>query len=423
MSETIEYKCPCCGGTLQFDVESQRIKCPYCDSEFDVDEMMKTEGDLTVNDDLATDGGVDWDAGEMEGMSEYQCQSCGGNLYSDKDTTATICPYCGSSVILKGRLSGVLKPDKVLPFKQTKDDAIASLQRFIDKKHFVSKRFLQENHLEENKGLYVPFWVYDADIHADIEFQGVDEERWSSGDTEYIERRYYRVERGGDIGFDHVPADGSSKIADDLMESIEPFDHSEAMDFTTAYLSGYVADKYDLDQEAVRPRVKNRIQESTVGAFRSTVHYDEVYTKSADVRTVKSSVEYVLYPVWLMSTRWNDSTFTFAMNGQTGKMVGNLPADKLRFGLATGGIFLLISVLFAFLFSMFADGFGLIPVLIGVLIGAIVAGLFFRYFYSQLKNVKPEHDADNYYRSGSMHLNVERDIYLYKRVTRRKIKN
>lgn len=423
MGETIEYKCPSCGGTLSFDVESQRVKCPYCNGEYDIDEMMKTEGNLTeVTDDLATNGGTEWESGELEGMSEYQCQSCGGDIYSDSNTSATMCPYCGNAVILKGRLSGTLKPDRVLPFKKTKEEALEALQTFIGKKHFVSKKYLLENKLEEHKGLYVPFWVYDADIDAQIEFQGVDERRWTSGDTEYTERRYYRVQRDGVIGFDHVPADGSSKIADDLMESIEPFDYNESVNFTSAYLTGYVADKYDLDQEAVRPRVKQRIQEGTIDAFRSTVHYDEVYTKNADIKTTKSSVDYVMYPVWMFSTTWEDKIFTFAMNGQTGKVVGNLPMDKLKLIGSTLGLFIGITLLFTVIYSLLNDGFDIVGVGIGLIFGALIAIVFFKHFYDQLHNVKPQHGASAYYRDGSMNLRVQKDTFLYKRTTSRKVK-
>ena len=121
MSESIEHKCPSCGASLQFDVSSQMVKCPYCDCEFSVEAMMANEGDLTVDAvDLANDAGMDWSEAELYGMTEYQCQSCGGAIYSDETTSATLCPYCGNAVILKGRLSGTLKPDKVIPFQKSK---------------------------------------------------------------------------------------------------------------------------------------------------------------------------------------------------------------------------------------------------------------------------------------------------------------
>lgn len=425
MSEVINHKCPFCGGSLEFDIGSQMVKCPYCDNEFDPNELKKNEGDLSVNDEqieLAADAGTEWEDAELYGMSEYQCKTCGGNLYTDENTSATICPYCGNAVMLKGRLSGTLKPDLVIPFQMTKEQALKGLAEHTGSKWFVAKAYKESNQLDEVKGLYVPFWVYDADLDADVVYNCVDERTWRSGNTEYTERKYYRVRRAGDIAFDHVPADGSSKMPDDLMESIEPFDHDKAMDFTTAYLSGYVADKYDIDQETVRPRVRKRMAEGAADAFASTVHYDEVSVDSSNITAKSSTVNYTLYPVWLLSTDWNGEKFMFAMNGQTGKMVGNLPMDKLRLGSATAGVFAIIAAITLGLF-FFMEDFDVGGLGIGLVIAVIAAVLFFTYFQSQLKNVKFQHGAADYYREGSMKLSVKEDVFLYKRTTTRRLNN
>ena len=422
MTEAIEHKCPSCGASLKFDAASQMVKCPYCDCEFSVEAMMANEGDLTIDvNDLAADGGMEWSEAELYGMTEYQCESCGGAIYSEATTSATLCPYCGNAVILKGRLSGTLKPDKVIPFQKTKEQAVDGLKDFFGGKRFVPKAFLKDNKIEEIKGLYVPFWVYDAELDAYVEYQGVDERTWTVGDTEYTERKYYHVVRAGDIAFDHVPADGSSKMPDDLMESIEPFDYNKAVDFTTGYLSGYVADKYDVDQDQVRPRVRKRMEEGSSDQFRTTVHYDEVYNKSSTISAKKSEVNYVLYPVWLMNTDWDGKKFTFAMNGQTGKMVGNLPADMIKLVSATLAVFLAIGLILTvggyYAFEEFDIG-----VTIGAfIIGGIAAAAFYAYFKGQLKTVEFQHGAHEYYRPGSMNIKVKEDKFLYKKTTSRRI--
>jgi len=424
MSDTINHKCPFCGATLEFDIGTQKVKCPYCDNEFEPEELKKNEGDLSISDEgieLASDAGTEWSEKELYGMAEYQCQSCGGDIYSDETTSATMCPYCGNAVVLKGRLSGVLKPDLVLPFQKTKEQALQGLTDHVGSKMFVAKNFLRDNKLEEVKGLYVPFWVYDADLDADVVYDCVDVRRWTSGDTEYTERKYYKVRRAGEVAFDHVPADGSSKMPDDLMESIEPFDHSKAVEFTTGYLSGYVADKYDLDQEAVRPRVRKRMAEGAADAFGSTVHYDEVSVASSEISARSSSVNYVLYPVWLLNTDWNGTKLTFAMNGQSGKMVGNLPMNTVKLGLATFGVFAAILAIVVLLFYFAMEEFDFGGIVGGIIFGAIAAGIFFYHFQSQLKNVQFQHGASAYFREGSMNLQVKEDTFLYKRVTTRHI--
>ena len=138
------------------------------------------------------------------------------------------------------------------------------------------------------------------------------------------------VHRGGSIGFEHVPVDGSSKMADDLMESIEPYDFSEALDFQTAYLAGYLADKYDVTAEESIDRANERVKRSAENTFAETVQgYTTVTTENSSVQFHGGKAQYALYPVWLLNTTWNGNKYTFAMNGQTGKFVGDLPVDKV----------------------------------------------------------------------------------------------
>lgn len=134
------------------------------------------------------------------------------------------------------------------------------------------------------------------------------------------------------MGFDDVPVNGTSKLAGDLMESIEPFDMSGSVDFQTAYLAGYLADKYDIDAESSVGRANERVKKCTENAFSSTVQgYTTVIPEFSSVRLHNGKVRYALLPVWILNTTWNGQKYTFAMNGQTGKFVGNLPTDRAAF--------------------------------------------------------------------------------------------
>lgn len=153
-----------------------------------------------------------------------------------------------------------------------------------------------------------------------------------SGDTEYTEREYYQVQRSGKIGFTHIPADGSKKMDDTLMESIEPYHFQDAVPFQTAYLAGYVADRYDVNVEERMERAKERIKKSTEESFANTVKgYQSVTPTQSQVNIMDAKYMYALYPVWMLITTWKGENYIFAMNGQTGKMVGDLPADNGAF--------------------------------------------------------------------------------------------
>ncbi|MDY3908206.1 MAG: hypothetical protein SOZ48_00495 [Eubacterium sp.] len=346
MAELLQYKCPCCGGAIEFDSKVQKMKCPYCDTEFEMDVLKQYDDELKneQSDELVweTEPGSEWQDGETDGMKIYVCQSCGGEIVGDETTAATTCPYCDNPVVMKGQFAGDLKPDYVIPFKYDKKAAKEAMKKHLLNKRLLPKTFKDENHIDEIKGLYVPFWLFDADADANLRYRATRVRNWSDSDYVYTETSHYAVTRAGDIGFERVPVDGSSKMADDLMESIEPFHFDEAVDFQTAYLAGYLADKYDVSAEESIDRANERVKSSTENEFAATVTgYNSVVPEYSSIRLSNGKAKYALYPVWLLNTTWNNEKYTFAMNGQTGKFVGNLPMDKgayMRWLLSMTGI-------------------------------------------------------------------------------------
>nr|WP_294680764.1 hypothetical protein [uncultured Anaerotignum sp.] len=333
MQSLQEYKCPCCGGAIAFDSTLQKMKCPYCDTEFEMDALKgydeELQGEQTDKMEWETPSSDNWAEGEADGLRTYVCKSCGGEIVGDENTAATSCPFCGNPVVMMGQFSGALKPDVLIPFKLDKKAAKEGLKRHLSGKRLLPKIFKDQNHIDEIKGIYVPFWLFDTDVEAQVRYRATTVSAWSDSDYNYTETSFYMVHRGGSVGFEHVPVDGSSKMADDLMESIEPYDFSEAVDFRTAYLAGYLADKYDVTVEESIERANQRVKRSTEEAFAGTVKgYATVEAENSSVQLHGGRARYALYPVWLLNTTWKGNKYTFAMNGQTGKFVGDLPVDK-----------------------------------------------------------------------------------------------
>ena len=335
MAALQEFKCPNCDGGIEFSSGEQKMKCPYCDSEFEIESLMayQAELDKQYEEDMTWDtGGNEWQAGEADGLRVYCCNSCGGEVVADETTGATECPFCGNPVIMTGQFAGSLRPDLVIPFQMDKKAAMTILLNHYKGKVLLPKVFKDENHVKEVKGIYVPVWLFDADADAHVQYKTTRVRHWSDSNYRYTETNHYMVTRAGDIGFQHVPVDGSSKMDDTLMESIEPFDIRGAVDFRTAYLSGYLADKYDVDAAASIGRANERIKRSTEEAFAATVTgYNTVVPVSSNIKLNNSKAKYALFPVWMLNTQWKGKKFTFAINGQTGKIAGDLPMDMGAF--------------------------------------------------------------------------------------------
>ena len=273
----------------------------------------------------------DWGA-DADGMRAYSCPSCGAELICDASTAATSCPYCGNPSVVPGQFSGTLRPDFVIPFKLNKKEAIAALKQHYNKKPFLPKSFSRENHLQEIRGIYVPFWLFDGEAEGDAQYAATRSRTYRSGDQEITETEHYQVYRAGSVTFEKVPVDASSKMPDDHMDSIEPFDYGEIKPFSTAYLPGYLADRYDVTVEQSRERADQRCVSTLTSALRSTVQgYDSCVPTGGSTTLRRGKVHYALLPVWILNTKWDGKEFLFAMNGQTGKLVGDLPMSWGKF--------------------------------------------------------------------------------------------
>lgn len=374
-SQITNHKCPACTGPLHFVGSSGKLECEYCGSAYEVaeiealyagDEAAAAEASAAAEQaGVGADNGAEgeWtmmaseDWGEAAGnMRAYTCPSCGAELICDDTTAATSCPYCDNPTVLPGQFSGTLKPDYVIPFKVSKEDAVAALKRYYKGKRLLPKAFSQSNHIEDIKGIYVPFWLYDGTVYGEMSFQCTEVETYTTSEERVTLTQHFNEYRSGVVSFEKIPADASSKMPDDHMDSIEPFDYSEMQPFSTAYLPGYLADKYDVSAEENAERAHTRAQgtlrEEMAADVRNGQHYATVVPASESFHLEQGQVSYALLPVYMLTTKWNGKEFLFAMNGQTGKFIGDLPISMGKFFAWFAGISVPLMIVM-FLIMMF----------------------------------------------------------------------
>lgn len=367
--ETTTYQCPHCNGRLRFNGEIDKLQCEFCGSEFEPAEIEKlyaakqTTSDAKVAGDRAKEAEAagltaaeaskteatqvkprqpltgdpvkdylarsTWSEAEDEGLQAYNCPACGAQLMVDQVTAVTNCPYCGNTAVVPGQLSDVLKPDYIIPFKLDKEAAIRELKNYYKGKRFLPNGFTNNNHLQEIQGVYVPFWLYSGTGMGDVTFNASNSRTWVDSKNTYVETDHYILHRVGNMQFSSVPVDGSTKMPDAHMDAIEPFDYSEMVPFSVGYLPGYLTDRYDQDVEVCKQRATNRACRSCEDAIADTASgYMEISVANARSGMQWKNVSYALMPVWMLHTRWNGNDYLFAMNGQTGKFIGDLPIDK-----------------------------------------------------------------------------------------------
>ena len=423
MQDLFSCTCPCCGGSLKFEASLQKVKCEYCDTEFEVSDLKELNDSAnTIEENTSWDTSSNDEYNEDDALNLYLCETCGGEVMCDENTTSTLCPYCGNPVILKGRLTGGLKPNYIIPFKLEKDTAKGNLIKYLKGKVLLPNDFKKLNEVKEVTSLYVPYWLFDASVNGMAKFRTTKVRTWSDSNYRYKETKHYQVIRGGEISFEKLPVDASKKMDDKMMESIEPFNFKEAKDYDNAYIVGYAADKYDVSQDETFERANVRIKEGTVDALRSTVHgYDTVNLTDATINYESNSAYYAYYPVWTLNSEYKEKKYQFAMNGQTGKLTGNLPISYLKATLISILSFLLFGgALFGLFFAIMSDSENqiLTSVAAGLIGGIVITSLIMVFLVKQIKPVRFQHGAASYVVENSFNLSYKKDIYLYKNVTR-----
>lgn len=349
-TNVLEYKCPCCDAGLRFGNETQQLTCQYCDNTFDLD-TVKTYNESAAKPEIQEISWdqtqqQEWSKGEQETLRVFRCPSCAGEILTDDTTAATFCPYCDNPTIMPARLSGTLRPDGVIPFKTSKDDAKNAFLNLCKGKPLLPKQFTSQQRLEKITGMYVPFWLYDCDGDFDGSYKATRVRKWSDFRYHYTKTDHFLLKRRAGASFSGIPMDGSQKMDDAFMESIEPFDYGQIQSFDMAYLTGYLADKYDVPSENGEQRIRQRVDQTIQDELQpSLLGYASVVPTSRHLRISHSKAKYVLLPVWMLNTRYNGKIYTFAMNGQTGKMTGTFPCCLKRMAAWFAGICAGVTVL------------------------------------------------------------------------------
>ncbi len=355
--KALDNKCPSCKAPIFFNPTLGKWKCEYCNSEFTLEEIQaKTNAGSLANNEAPKEEVKEQEVEDNTNYISYRCENCGAEIITDEETAATFCLYCGNTAILKNKLSGKFAPNYVIPFKVEKEKAIEAFKNLSKGRPFVPKDFNNENNIEKIKGLYVPFWLFDVDVEGSIDCDATSVSTWTSGDYQYTKKDIYKIFRTGNMKFNNIPADGSTRFDDKIMNSIEPFNFKELVPYNHAYLSGFYAEKYDTEADQVSNIAMDRAKETAKDTMYndSLAYSTKIITNNTLVPTI-SEKKYVLLPVWMVNVKYKDKYYIFAMNGQTGEFIGNIPLDKNKVILWTilmfVGVFALV-ILISFIFHI-----------------------------------------------------------------------
>ena len=309
------FKCKNCGGNSIYNPATGSMYCPHCESQESQE--------------------------KIAGVGLLQCGNCGAPMEPGEHTSAMKCPNCGSYHIFEERISGEYTPHLVLPFKITKEQAVAAIQAEFRKRFFTPKEYMSYASISKMEGTYVPFFMYD--FHSDITYRaiGTKVRTWTSGDYKYTETSYYQVARDMDAEFNKIPVDGSVSMDNSVMDLMEPYDYKALINFEDKYMSGFLAEKYSDNPEILCNRAMQKARTDSKSLLRDTLNgYATLTQASENIDLHKRAEHYVLLPVWVYEFEYRGKKYTYHVNGQTGKVIGHTPVAYPKLFAYTAAVFL-----------------------------------------------------------------------------------
>lgn len=340
MTDNKTFQCPACGGRLVWAPDVQKLRCPYCGSEYDITQF-EDAGSVTGETAAQSESGVreeihreatDDTGINPEDLRVYRCSVCGAEIVTDRTTVATFCAFCGSPVVLAKELDAEFRPTRIIPFKITLQNMKQSYRAYLKSRPFAPREFQDRGQIDKIRGVYVPFWLYNMKVYGSLRGRGERISTYSDADFIYTRHRVYDVQREGTTDLRDVPVDASSRTPNDVMDSIEPFNFEEMVPFRMAYMPGYLAERYDEDDRKCEERAVLRARSTMDHILRSDIPYTSFQILNEDITPVDGTVraEYVLLPVYLVFTKYRDQSYLYAVNGQTGRAVGDTPVDRKK---------------------------------------------------------------------------------------------
>ena len=329
MSNITEQKCPECGAPLRFDPARGLMVCDYCDKTVELPQQPEAEPQEPEVDGFDFNSlGAQASQENADAVPIYNCVSCGAEVITPPEQAALTCPYCGNNIVLTQKVSGKLRPDGLIPFKLDARDLPARMNSFYRDKVLLPRRFFSDSTMGKVTGVYVPFWIFNGRMTGVLDFTAHTSVSRRQGDYTVTTTSHYALRRDVDLSFRDVPVDASGRIDDDLMDSLEPFDMTASVPFDMRYLAGFTADRFDREKGDVAPRAKERMIRTA-----DKVVTGRVGGEYAGVRRVGGELHsqlqarYLLLPVYLFEIAHGGRSYRFAVNGQTGKVVGDVPTD------------------------------------------------------------------------------------------------
>ena len=355
VEQTEVNHCTSCGGNTVYEPSTGSLKCPFCGTEQEIE----TTRENTIEHDFLQALEKDdhsWD----DEKRVFSCKNCGAESVLDKDKVADFCSFCGSSHISLSDHHAGIKPALVIPFQVSNEEAVEKFKAWMKKRYLAPSKLIDSHHLNTLSGAYIPYWTFDSETKSSFVVRigtyyyvtvtrTVMEDGKPKQVTEQVRKIRWHTENGRyQEFFDDVLVKASRNVATGLIDKIEPFHLNSLIDYKSAYLSGFLAERYSIPLKEGWNDAKGIIDSRIESGIHGQVHGDVVQIVSVATDYDAITYKHILLPIWISSFQFNDKVYRFLVNGQTGKVSGKSPISAVKVSILVVVILAVIAVVLFF---------------------------------------------------------------------------
>jgi len=357
-----KFSCPSCGAEAQWNPAKKALVCPFCGTESPASAELAPSGAQTIveHDLVAALRGIpDDQRGWQAKKISVKCQSCQAISVFDAERVGQRCDFCGSSALVPyEEIKEAFRPESLLPMKVSENQVRDSIRRWYGTRWFAPNALKNAAMTDTVKGLYIPYWTFDAQVHADCTAESgyyyYETETYQDSDgktqTRQVQKIRWEFSSGQlDHFFDDELVPASRGVQPDLLRKVEPFPTKELVGYNSGFLSGWVVERYQIDLVAAAKAARDEMDSEMCRLCSGQVPGDTQRNLQVNTDYSGQTFKHILVPIWLLTYNYGARNFQVVINGVSAAIAGRYPKSWVKValavlaGLAVAGVVLLLA--------------------------------------------------------------------------------
>ncbi len=350
ITDALQTKCKSCGGIMQYSPADEDLKCVYCGY---VAKLDHAAAEIKENDFNLWKNRADENSEEQTvEVTEIKCRQCGAITTLEPNISAAKCVFCSTPLILnEASIKRFWQPEYLLPFKTTEKDSNANFKKWLGKKWFLPSELKKGGvNTDMFKGVYLPFWTYDAETHTEYNGERGDDrtESYRNNKGEEVRRTvtdWYLASGVVSVPFDDIVVPAAQSLPPNIMNGLTNWDMFNCVAYRKEFLAGFITEMYQIDFRDGVQKAKEKMDSVIDSTIRSDIGGDKQKIRRKNTEYNDLMFKLLLLPIWISAFKFNGKLYQFVVNGRTGQVIGEYPKSTTKIVMLVVAIIAIIAAL------------------------------------------------------------------------------